>query len=345
MSDVDAPFDADAAAAAWDARLRSAQATDDDHRAFQTWLHEEPDHRDAYDRLQAALRALKRHADLPELSALRDEARHTVAANRKRRWQRRWTQRGLSIAASIAAIGLYFGLPQDVRPLAPAPVEQIFATTSEQRTRIKLVDGSLVTLDSGTRLAVRFAPGSRAVRLISGRALFRVAKDAARPFTVTAGDRTVTALGTVFDVRVLPREMRVTLAEGMVAVRPVTGPGAVQHILQPRQQLVAIAGHANASVRTVDLRTVLAWADRQFVFEDEPLATAAEEINRSTDLTLVVDPAVASFRINGVFRVRDEAAFAEALELALPVAVRRDGNGRLFVTRAGGKPLNVATKE
>ncbi|MEN9931735.1 MAG: hypothetical protein RIS17_308, partial [Pseudomonadota bacterium] len=288
MSDVDAPFDADAAAAAWDARLRSAQATDEDHRAFQAWLHEDPAHRDAYDRLQAALRALRRHADLPELSALRDEARRTVAANRKRRWQRRWTQRGLSIAASIAAIGLYFGLPQDVRPLAPAPVEQTFATTSEQRTRVKLDDGSLVTLDSSTRLAVRFAPDSRAVRLISGRALFRVAKDTARPFTVTAGDRTVTALGTVFDVRVLPREMRVTLAEGMVSVRAVTGPRAVQHILQPRQQLVAIAGRASAAVRTVDLRTVLAWADRQFFFEDEPLATAAEEINRSTDLTLVV---------------------------------------------------------
>lgn len=345
MSDVDEPFDADAAAAAWDARLRSAQATDEDHRAFQNWLHAAPEHHDAYDRLQAALCALRRHGDLPELSALRDEARRTVAANRKRRWQRRWAQRGLSIAASIAAIGLYFGLPQDVRPLTPASIEQTFATTSEQRTRIKLVDGSLVTLDSGTRIAVRFAPGNRAVRLISGRALFRVAKDAARPFTVTAGDRTVTALGTVFDVRVLPREMRVTLAEGMVAVRPVTGPGAVQHILQPRQQLVAMAGSASAAVRTVDLRTVLAWADRQFFFEDEPLATAAEEINRSTDLTLVVDPAVASLRINGVFRVRDEAAFAEALELALPVAVRRDGNGRLIVTRAGGKPLNVATKE
>lgn len=342
MSDLDTPFDADAAAAAWDARLRSAQTTGEDHRAFQAWLHEAPANRAAYDRLQAALRTLRHHADLPELSALRDEARGTVAANRKRRWQRRWAQRGLSIAASIAAIGLYFGLPQDVRPTAPA--EQTFATSSEQRTRVKLADGSLVTLDSGTRLAVRFAPDGRAVRLISGRALFRVAKDAARPFTVTAGGRTVTALGTVFDVRVLPREMRVTLAEGIVSVRPATGPRAVQHILQPRQQLVAIAGRQTA-VRTVDLRDALAWADRQFFFEDEPLATAAEEINRSTDLTLVVDPAVAALRINGMFRVRDEIAFAEALELALPVAVRRDGNGRLIVTRAGGKPVNVATKE
>jgi transmembrane sensor len=322
----------DEAAAAWDARLRCAQMTERDHRAFQAWLLEDPEHQLAYDRLQAALRQLRAHADLPELSALRDEARNSVGASKRRRLVSM-----LAISAAVVIVSLFVAMPQSGRGpglLAELQGEQIYATNLHERTRVTLADGSLVTLDSGTRMAVQLSADRRDVTLISGRALFKVAKDHDRPFTVKAGNRTITALGTVFDVRLSPRELRVTLAEGLVAVRPVAaGRKAAQQILQPRQQLVAMAGASVPMLRTVDIQNALAWADRQFFFEDEPLASAAEEINRSGDLTIVVDPSVASLRINGMFRVSDEAAFARALKMALPVDVRRDGQGRLVVSR------------
>lgn len=322
----------EADAANWDARLRSAAATDADLREFQAWLSADPAHGEAYDRLQAMLRVLRAQVDLPELSALRDEARLSVRRTRQRRWFG-----GGAIAAGIAAIGLFVAAPRNeaaTAVLASLQGEQIYVTSPQERTRVTLADGSLVTLDSGTRMAVRLSRDARAIRLISGRALFKVAKDAGRPFTVTAGDRSITALGTLFDVRVLPRELRVTLAEGVVAVRPAVADRAdAPQILRPRQQLVAVAGGGQPVLRTVDIQGALAWAERQFFFEDEPLASAAEEISRSTDLTIIVDPAVAQLRINGMFRISDEAAFAEALERALPVAVRRDGPGRLLVSR------------
>jgi len=318
------------AAAEWDARLRSATATDDDLRDFQAWLAADAAHQAAYDRLQAVLRSLKAHADLPELSALRDEARRRVRATRQRRWAA-----GITLAASLAAVGLFAALPQTgttTAILAELQGEALYVTGAQERTRVTLADGSLVTLDSGTRMAVRLDRDARNVTLQTGRALFKVAKDSARPFTVKAGDRAITALGTVFDVRVQPRELRVTLAEGVVAVRPAAASrDAPQQIMRPRQQMVAIPGGGAAVVRTVDIRNALAWAERQFFFEDEPLASAAQEISSTTDLTIVVDPAVAQLRINGSFRIGDEAAFAEALQLALPVAVRRDGQGRLIV--------------
>ncbi len=328
----------DEAAAAWDARLRGAKMTERDHRDFQDWLHQDPEHQLAYDRLQGTLRLLRTHVDLPELSALRDEARNSVGASKRRRLVSM-----LAMAASVAIISLFVALPQSDRSptiLAELQGEQIYATTPHERTRVTLADGSLVTLDSGTRMAVRLRSDRRDVTLLSGRALFKVAKDHDRPFTVKAGNRTITALGTVFDVRVSPRELRVTLAEGLVAVRPAAaGRQAPQQILQPRQQLVALAGASAPMLRTVDIQNALAWADRQFFFEDEPLASAAEEINRSGDMTIIVDPQVAGLRINGMFRVSDEAAFARALTLALPVDVRRDGQGRLLVSRPPVGPL------
>lgn len=336
--------DIDEAAAAWDARLRGAKATHLDHRAFQDWLQRDPAHHLAYDRLQAALRALRTRADLPELSALRDEARNTVNSNKRRRFASM-----MSIAAGIAAILILAAIPSSERGsavLAGLQGEKIYATNSQDRTRVTLADGSLVTLDSGTQMAVRMGDTRRDVTLLRGRALFKVAKDSERPFVVKASNRTITALGTMFDVRVTPKELRVTLAEGSVSVRPLAaGQNAVPKILKPRQQLVAIAGVSEPLLRVVDLQNALAWADRQFFFEDEPLASAIDEINRYADLDIVVDPAVANLRINGMFRISDQAAFIEALKSALPVDVRKDAKDRLIVSRQSGSKapaVNVA---
>lgn len=324
------------AAAAWDARLRGTAATHRDHQAFQAWLAQDGAHGEAYDRLQMALRMLRAHADQPELSALRDEARNTVHESRRRR-----VLTMLSAAAVVVlAVVLAVAMPRTERGgpvLAAVEDEVIYATTPQEQTRVTLADGSLVTLDSGTRMAVRLGSVRRDVTLLSGRALFKVAKDVRRPFIVKAGNRTITALGTVFDVRVSAKELRVTLAEGLVSVRPVAVRGAAQQILTPRQQLVAAVGSGVPVLRTVDIANALAWADRQFFFEDEPLSSAIDEINRYADLKMVVDPAVADLRINGMFRVSNQAAFVQALETVLPVEVRRDAQGLLVVApRAAG---------
>src|SRR3546814_11319025 len=70
---------------AWDARLRGARASSRDRAAFQAWLKQDAEHEAAHDRLQAALSLLRANARLPELSALRDEARGSIRASRRRR--------------------------------------------------------------------------------------------------------------------------------------------------------------------------------------------------------------------------------------------------------------------
>jgi transmembrane sensor len=50
-------------------------------------------------------------------------------------------------------------------------------------------------------LEVRLCAQPREVRLLKGQALFKVAKDPGRPFDVLAADERITALGTMFDVR------------------------------------------------------------------------------------------------------------------------------------------------
>lgn len=323
------------AAAAWDARLRGARASFRDRRAFHAWLKEDPEHRATHDRLQTALSALRAHADLPELSALRDEARFSVHENRRRRLATILTA---SAAAVLLCILLFATQTERGSELAGRIAgDSIYATSPHERTRVTLDDGSVVTLDAGTRVAARFGAVRRDIRLLAGHALFQVAKDPKRPFVVHAGGRTITALGTVFDVRVSPEEFRVTLAEGAVAVRPVRqGRGAREQILKPNQQLIARTGGGAPELRVVDTDKAVSWADGQVFFENEPLASAAQQMNLYSHQKITVRPSVADLRISGMFHTSNRQGFLDALEIALPVEVRRDEQGHVFVSARAG---------
>ncbi|OSZ68395.1 hypothetical protein CAP40_07355 [Sphingomonas sp. IBVSS2] len=323
------------AAATWDARLRGATATSSDRQAFQAWLQEDPLHRITHDRLQMALSELRTHARLPELSALRDEARNGVDAIRRRRLASIFAVAAAIVLIVMASIGAQTERGAEI--LARLQGGSVYVTSPNERTKVTLADGSVVTLDSGTRLSVLLGASRRDVTLLAGRALFQVAKDPRRPFVVKAGERTITALGTVFDVDLSKGELRVTLAEGSVAVRPVQfRRGSPQQILKPRQQLVATAGDALPKLRTVDTERAMSWAEGQVFFENEPLASAVEEMNEYSSRKIVVDPAVADLRINGMFRTSNQAGFLEALQVTLPVEVRNDGEGRIFVSKRPG---------
>lgn len=323
--------EAEEVAAAWDARLRGAQATFDDRREFEAWLNEDAAHESAHVRLQAALSTLRAHVDLPELSALRDEARHVVRANRRRKFAGGFALAAAAAAMVVLAQSIETGRGTEIAAAAPNVVS--YVTEPDQRADVTLGDGSVVTLDFGTTIEARLEKSRRNITLLAGHALFRVAKDHSRPFIVKAGDRTITALGTVFDVSVSPREVRVTLAEGKVAVRSLrSGRGATPQILKPNQQFVAPAGAGVPQLRIVDTRRELSWSDSLF-FEDEPLGEAIKQVNLLEQTQIVVDPEVRDLRINGMFHTGNTAGFVAALETALPVASRDDGNGRIVLYR------------
>ncbi|MEN2786922.1 FecR family protein [Sphingomonas qilianensis] len=324
------PIDAaETGAAQWDAKLRGARTSPHDRQAFAAWLDTHPENRAAHGRLQSALATLRAHADQDLLSALREEARGNVQRAARRRF-------ALLVASAAAVLLLCIGITMRFdRGVATAegPVtETMLATAATQRTKVTLADRSVITLDAGTQLTVRLGATRREVKLLSGRALFEVAKDPQRPFIVMAKGRTITALGTRFDVSLSSRELRVTLAEGAVAVRPARQrAGIEQQILKPRQQFIERIGAAGPTLRFIDADRALSWTAGKVYFEDEPLAIAVEEMNRNASVEIVVDPTAANLRINGMFRTSNQTGFLEALELTLPVEVRRDYRGRIRV--------------
>lgn len=106
-----------------------------------------------------------------------------------------------------------------------------------------LPDGSAVELDTGSRISYYHTFGKeRRDVFLEGGALFEVAEDKQRPFTVYAGNVATTALGTVFRVSATREsgETIVRLLSGKVIVKPdslLSAHGLKEVYLSPGKEL------------------------------------------------------------------------------------------------------------
>jgi transmembrane sensor len=250
---------------------------------------------------------------------------------RVRRWA--WGSWAAAAAIVLLAIGLMLPLRN--------PYSRYATGIGEART-VALADGSTLTLDADSAVAVHFSGERRDLTLERGRASFKVAKDPLRPFAVASGHHVVVATGTAFSVERLANEMRVSLFEGRVAVlRDVPGGHAVQLARTPGASEAAeqalTPGHeliVSDDARLASLRTAVAGdvpGGGQLSFENEPLATAVERVNRySVARRVQVSPEAAGIRVSGVFNAGDTEAFARGVAAAFPVRVTGSGNDILL---------------
>ena len=315
-------YDIDHLAARWYARQRSGEMTGADEQAMQAWLEADPQHRAAYDSVAMAWSALAVARDHPRLLAMRE-----ALPPEPPRLLARFVIRRAIAAALVAGV---LGVAASTAWIAWGPssrlADQAFQTGVGQKTTVSLPDGTEVTLNTGTRLRTRADAERRLVYLDQGQAYFKVAKNRAHPFVVHAGGRTITALGTAFDVRVGPDRFSVTLVEGKVRVeqpvRPADTAAAPARArptieateLAPGSELTAIDDEQWTVART-DTAKVTGWVRDQLIFEREPLSAVVEEMNRySVRKIVIADASVAGTLVSGNFRPGDVEGFAQAIE-------------------------------
>lgn len=295
-------------AATWFARQRAAALDAGERQAFDAWLAEDVEHRIAYAEAERAWEVARAAFADPGLSGARP-ARRGV---------------GMALAAGLALSLLGGGGLLAVQQLlGPKPLAtQAFQTEVGQRSTVTLPDGSVVTLNTDTVVRTRADGERRLVYLERGQAYFKVAKDRRHPFVVTAAGRTVTALGTAFDVRVDGSGLKVVLVEGKVRVE---GPPAAKSAASaPREvqatemlagsQLVA-PDNSDWRLTSADTARETSWLSGQLIFDDEPLGKVVAELNRYSDQKMVIeDEALAARPISGAFKPGDVRGFARSLE-------------------------------
>jgi transmembrane sensor len=252
--------------------------------------------------------------------------------------RRRWIA-GVALAATVAALGLFLTFFFSA---------QVIETGRAERRSVTLADGSVVQVDPESRLRIRLQKRQRDVSLERGRALFRVAKDPARPFVVRAETTQVRAVGTQFGVEQAREGIVVTVAEGKVAVlprepasanvgnggsavppagHPATGRDSDAEVLLTAGQQVIVPRRGPAkAVRAVDTDRELAWVAGRLVFDNESVADVVEEFNRYNVVQLhVASPGLAQRSVSGVFDASEPESFIGFMQSVAPVNVRRAG--------------------
>lgn len=341
----------DEAAAQWIVLVDSGQLGAHDQAEFEAWRAESHANAAAFARAEAAWNLFEGSDGDPTLEALRASALATEREPRRGHWLGAGAVAGIAASLLVAVTFNAGSLPlpggrqsnsvaQKSKP-AIAPDRGEFTTAKGERRTIRLADGSTLTLNTDSAIRVGFTPERRLVRLVRGQALFEVAKKPHRPFVVQAADQQVTALGTIFEVRLDADHMKVTLVEGKVVVDGVHDrPGSdaaimVPTVLAPGEELVAING-AKPHLAKVDVDQQLSWLEGFVEFKDVPLVDAVQEMNRYSARPLVIgDAATGDLRVSGLFRTGNPERFAAIVAELLPIRQRpgRDGGVELHAAR------------
>lgn len=343
-------------AAAWRARLGEAPGLQSEE--FSSWLAEDARNREAWRAVQEPWDILGQHGAAPGVIDLRRAAlTHAHNAFRSNLWPRRFRRPAMlaTAAAGVLAAGAFLFWQQSRT--------DVFQTGFGERRVVTLADGSQITLDSRSEVTVRYTAEARALTLVRGQAQFDVAHDIARPFAVTAEGHKVVATGTAFDVDLLGPKLLVTLLKGHVVVLPqnaatvpwlpnapseglgsatargaeapassAAGDGMTRIYLDPGEQLVMSSSDA-PQISHVDIERVTAWERGEIVFDNEPLASVIQRMNRYGPRHIIIgDDPTGNLRISGVFHEGDVDGFVSTIASYLSVRANERPDGDVVLT-------------
>lgn len=300
----------EAEAAEWVICLGEGNVSEARRTEFQSWIDQGPLYRDAFEFASKTWSelGLLTPSDIEELE-LADTgdvlARNSaVPASRAKSFKRRFTRIALSlflvVMAGLGGFTFWYGNPVVVLQA------DYRADTGSMRT-VALPDGSRVDLASGSAIALDYSAADRQVRLLSGKAYFVVAprdgEAETRPFSVRAGEVTVTALGTEFVTDLDHDAVEVAVTEHEVQVEESSGAGVRLSegqvvTFQPEQGFSAVRDRLDDFA--------LAWRKGLLVFNNRPLGEVVAEINRHRHGRIVVrSDGLAQLRVSGVFDAND----------------------------------------
>ena len=341
------------AAAEWFAKLQRADVSAEELLAWQRWLAADARNAEAFARLEdvcAMLREVPRPAGSGASRGTtgKYDGTEPISDWRDRRRSRGW----VAIAASLAAAAVLIAGGWSVwnRQSASEPRPEIVQTGVGENRTVQLPDGSRVTLGGNTLLSASFNDRGRHVELARGEALFVVAKDRTRPFSVQAGKATVTAVGTQFNVRRREDRVDVAVVEGEVIVQPVaagsltlalplseseTGGRKPVRVAAGEKAVVGDAGVQSTS-RFADADAPIAWRSGRLVFEREPLREVVEDVNRYSRKQLAIEDerigelmftgTVVNGNVDGWIASIEDVFSLEAVEASDRIVLRRRKN-------------------
>jgi transmembrane sensor len=225
------------------------------------------------------------------------------------------------------------------------------------KSKIKLPDGSVVNLNSGSRLTYPAFLNEK-IRQVSleGEAYFEVTTDTSRPFYVNTSDITIKVIGTSFNVKSYPESntIETTLVSGSLEIsdkaffrhrvlninKPVVLKPNQKAIyikdmdrltLEDRKELKLEVGRSKtpklALQDQIDPQPLTAWKDNKLIFNNEKFEDLAVKIERWYDVKITIKSLkLRKERFTGTFENETTEQVLNALMIAEPFEYIVDKN-------------------
>ena len=290
-------------ACGWIARLETGELHATELAAFREWMQRSPRHAAEINRLAHLATDLERLADFPLQKTAADIDTMPIEHPSTRS---RWSSMALRMSgvAALLLVAVSMVLWRTGANDTNGPLTTPVGGYLEK----ELSDGSLVRLNTDSRVTVAYDGIRRTIHLLQGEVYFQVDGDDDRPFVVRTNTREVLAVGTAFVVRLQDERIRVMVTEGRVAVSQQVGatqqlpeggapvapaPPAAPILLQAGQNYEDSQKSTQPVTRIAEteVQRRLAWQRGLIEFTDTPLDEVVEEVSRYTNLTIRFDDA------------------------------------------------------
>ena len=155
----------------------------------------------------------------------------------------------------------------------------VFSTVESEKKDFTLADGTLVSLNENSRLSypAAFENPTRMVKF-SGEAYFDIAKNPSKPFIIQTTDTKVEVVGTEFNLRAYPTEVKteILVSAGKVNFQEKTTKNSI--VLIANQQGI----FANGKLKKVEnpKTNTYAWKSGVLSYKDTPLKDVLLDLER-----------------------------------------------------------------
>ncbi|KDB08119.1 anti-FecI sigma factor, FecR [Burkholderia sp. lig30] len=272
----DSANDAHDTASAWLVRLRSGNASPAEAQAFEHWCDTHPrtahELRDTWGSLRTAAAEIAQEE--------RAQGGAWTGVPKRERAMRTGRRAFVGFAVAAGASWLALRPPLGLWPSLGEFADDYRTGTGEQR-QVALESNVTIEMNTQTRLDLLSSSAGRGIRLVAGEAEIDAAPRASdgeggiRPVTVVAGSGRLRARVARFNVRRTDGQVCVTCLSGTVALDHPRG----RRLLDANQQ-VTYDEHGVQTVAPADPAAVSAWRRGMLVFNDMPLSSVVDEINR-----------------------------------------------------------------
>ncbi len=186
----------------------------------------------------------------------------------------------------------------------------------------------------------------RQFELVKGRALFTVAHDPTRPFIVNAGELTIRAIGTAFNVyKTIEDRVLISVSEGKVQINrkqePMPSPKPVEtpvpiEVSKPEQPLLA---SKSDPVRHFSGNIIV--PGQEVVVDVKKEEYKVREVNRYLDQQIVIgDDRLKEIPVTMNFYLAHRKNFLKTLKLAIPINSWTIDGERILIVKNDQTPVN-----